>query len=156
MRPFATYYGRADGKHATTHYELLGVPPTSSAREIRAAYLRRAKDCHPDLHGGETTAEFQKLTHAYAVLSDTSKRARYDANGYRDFDDFSDQEKAKEMFRSRMEAMWKTANWRTMGYQVCRMYLIVYVIAHILVFILDLPMNLLLGVLRMCGGLLGL
>jgi len=42
------------------------------------------KNCHPDLHGDSKTKEFQELTAAYQVLSDTRKKAAYDASGYQD------------------------------------------------------------------------
>ena len=63
------------------HYERLGITPPSTSKEIKMAYLKSAKECHPDLHGAGKTAEFQALTEAYSVLSDPQRKASYDAGG---------------------------------------------------------------------------
>jgi curved DNA-binding protein CbpA len=62
------------------HYETLGVPPTASAGEIREAYRKLARQCHPDLNPGDNSAEerFKKLQQANQVLSDLKKRQAYD------------------------------------------------------------------------------
>lgn len=60
-----------------THYEVLGVPRTATDAEIRIAYKRKARETHPDKPGG-TTARFQEVAAAYAVLGDPAKRAEYD------------------------------------------------------------------------------
>lgn len=63
----------------TDHYAVLGVPPTATDREIRAAYLRRAREVHPDAQPGrDTTREFQEVAAAYDVLGDPAARADYD------------------------------------------------------------------------------
>ena len=67
-----------------SHYERLGIMPPSTPKEIKTAYLKRAKECHPDLHGAGKTAEFQALTGAYAVLSDPQRKAAYDMGGCRE------------------------------------------------------------------------
>jgi DnaJ-class molecular chaperone len=61
-------------------YETLGVAPTASADEIRTAYRRLAKQNHPDVNLGKKDAAelFAAISAAYALLSDTDKRARYD------------------------------------------------------------------------------
>ena len=59
-----------------THYEVLGLPATASADEVRHAYRRLAKKFHPDRAGD--SAQFQLVTQAYAVLSDPARRAAYD------------------------------------------------------------------------------
>lgn len=35
-----------------THYDVIGVPRTASAAELRAAYKKAALACHPDKHSG--------------------------------------------------------------------------------------------------------
>jgi len=63
----------------TDHYAVLGVPPTATDSEIRAAYLRRAREVHPDAQPGQdTTREFQEVAAAYDVLGDPAARADYD------------------------------------------------------------------------------
>ena len=62
------------------YYELLGVSPKASPEEIRAAYLRLAKEHHPDKTGGNHASE-EKLKHisaAYHTLKNPEKRREYD------------------------------------------------------------------------------
>lgn len=59
-----------------THYEVLGVPPTADADEIKKAYKRRLKTSHPDVGG--STGLFRLVQEAYEVLSDPARRAAYD------------------------------------------------------------------------------
>ncbi len=59
------------------HYELLGIPRTATRKEIKKAYKKMANKSHPDKKTGN--AETHKaLTVAYNVLSDETKRAKYD------------------------------------------------------------------------------
>lgn len=63
-------------------YEILGVRPDASQALIRAAYLKLAKQWHPDRNkSDEAEAEkrFKEIAHAYNVLSDPKKRVAYDA-----------------------------------------------------------------------------
>ena len=61
------------------YYEELGVPPTATDEEIKAAYRRRAKATHPDANG--SAEEFAGLQRAYACLGNPGKRAEYDEFG---------------------------------------------------------------------------
>lgn len=65
------------------YYKILGVNKDVSQSEIRAAYLKRTKQFHPDLHPDDpkAKAKFQALVEANAVLSDPEKRAKYDKYG---------------------------------------------------------------------------
>ncbi len=66
------------------YYEVLGVAKGAGDDEIKKAYRKLAKECHPDLHPGDSVAEskFKELNEAYEVLSDKDKRGRYDQFGH--------------------------------------------------------------------------
>ena len=68
------------------YYEVLGVDKKATEEEIKRAYRKKAKECHPDLHPGDKQAEarFKELNEANEVLSDPDKRARYDQFGFDD------------------------------------------------------------------------
>ncbi|NOG73332.1 DnaJ C-terminal domain-containing protein [Roseicella sp. DB1501] len=61
-------------------YQILGVPKTASAEEIRKAYRRLAKQWHPDTNPDKPEAEarFKAISAANALLSDPEQRARFD------------------------------------------------------------------------------
>ncbi|KAH9043251.1 DnaJ-domain-containing protein [Lactarius pseudohatsudake] len=69
-------------------YAVLGVEPAASQEDIKKAYRKLALIYHPDKHA--TAAEdaklaasrkFQQVGFAYTVLSETKRRAKYDATG---------------------------------------------------------------------------
>ncbi len=68
------------------YYEVLGVDKNATEDDIKRAYRRKAKECHPDLHPDDKEAEarFKELNEANEVLSDANKRARYDQFGFED------------------------------------------------------------------------
>ncbi|PZF82779.1 J domain-containing protein [Jiangella anatolica] len=59
------------------YYDLLDVPATATAAEIREAYRRAVRTAHPDVGG--TSGMFRLITVAYETLSDPDRRAAYDA-----------------------------------------------------------------------------
>ena len=61
-------------------YRLLGVPPTADVADIRAAYLRLMRSCHPDLRPGDLAAAetARQANLAWKVLRDPQRRAAYD------------------------------------------------------------------------------
>jgi curved DNA-binding protein CbpA len=60
-------------------YQILGVPRTATTRQIRAAYVERARRAHPDLVGHHGTDVMRALNDAWEVLKDPSRRATLDA-----------------------------------------------------------------------------
>jgi len=65
------------------YYEVLGVPRTATADDIKKAYRKLARKYHPDVNLGDQSAEekFKQVGEAYEVLSDPEKRKRYDQLG---------------------------------------------------------------------------
>ncbi|OMO92826.1 hypothetical protein COLO4_17299 [Corchorus olitorius] len=67
-------------------YEVLGIPMSANGNEIKAAYRKLARTCHPDvvsINQKEMSAnQFMKIHAAYSTLSDPDKRATYDRDLY--------------------------------------------------------------------------
>ncbi len=66
------------------YYKILGIDRTASDEEIKRTYRKLAMRFHPDRNHGDKEAErnFKEASEAYAVLSDSSKRAQYDRFGH--------------------------------------------------------------------------
>ena len=61
----------------TNYYQILEVPETASADEIKKAYRKLSKEHHPDRNpAGEE--RFKQIAEAYDTLKDPDKRGEYD------------------------------------------------------------------------------
>ncbi len=62
------------------HYAVLGVRSCATFQEIRAAYRRRARESHPDMHPNDprATRRMAELNAAARVLLDGDRRRNYD------------------------------------------------------------------------------
>lgn len=66
------------------YYEILGLSKSTSTQEMKSAYRKLAVKYHPDRNDGDLEAEekFKEIAEAYSVLSDPTKRERYDRYGH--------------------------------------------------------------------------
>lgn len=65
------------------YYSILGVGRNATKKEIRDAYLKLARDCHPDHMPKESkwvlvNERFAEITEAYEVLTTESRKVAYD------------------------------------------------------------------------------
>ncbi|CAG8976182.1 hypothetical protein HYALB_00009495 [Hymenoscyphus albidus] len=69
----------------TDYYVVLGVAPSATATQVRAAYKKAALRTHPDRvpsdspERAERTRKFQIINDAYYTLSDPTRRKEYDS-----------------------------------------------------------------------------
>jgi curved DNA-binding protein CbpA len=63
-----------------TVYDVLGVAPDADDRAIKAAFRNSAKVYHPDISGGDHSAEeqFKRITAAHSLIKSPERRAAYD------------------------------------------------------------------------------
>ncbi len=64
-------------------YQILGVGPSASAREIKSTYRELVKRYHPDLFPAAgakagATEKLRQINEAYAVLGNPKRRRDYD------------------------------------------------------------------------------
>lgn len=62
------------------YYTILGVSRTATSEDIKRAYRKLAHQYHPDKAGGNEE-KFKEVNEAYQILSDKTKRSRYDRFG---------------------------------------------------------------------------
>ena len=57
------------------YYEVLGVGRQATPEELKKAYRRLARQCHPDVNRDDPHAEerFKELGEAYEVLTDPAE-----------------------------------------------------------------------------------
>ena len=65
---------------AADPYATLGVKRDAGEKDVKSAYRKLAKECHPDRNQDNPKAaeRFSDITRAYDLLSDPDKRARFD------------------------------------------------------------------------------
>jgi curved DNA-binding protein CbpA len=68
------------------YYNLLSVPTDVNASDLKKAYYKEARKCHPDKNPDDPEAakKFQQIGHAYQILSNEQSRAAYDRDGVPD------------------------------------------------------------------------
>jgi curved DNA-binding protein CbpA len=97
-------------------YTVLGVAKTAPGAQIKEAYRKLAAQYHPDRNRFlEAEEKFKEVSEAYSVLSNSEKRALYDALGLEKYDDPREvllyrlnQEAAKQDMKREHEE-WKSA-----------------------------------------------
>ncbi|KAE9606635.1 hypothetical protein Lal_00026231 [Lupinus albus] len=86
-QPRSSSYLNPNGMSSASLYDVLGIPASASNQEIKAAYRRLARVCHPDVaeidQKNSSADEFMQIHAAYSTLSDPEKRASYDRSLFR-------------------------------------------------------------------------
>jgi len=60
-------------------YSTLGISPSATGAEVKKAYIKLAREKHPDVNKSNSAEEFKRIAHAYDILRDVRKRQEYDA-----------------------------------------------------------------------------
>ncbi|ETO01288.1 DnaJ domain containing protein [Reticulomyxa filosa] len=113
------------------YYATLGISRSSSTKDVRSAYIKLAKEWHPDVHMTKSEREketvkrkFQEIQEAYEILSDESLRKKYDEmrrletrfhyrntnsnnSGYKTSYTRNAENDWERLFRSQMQAEWE-------------------------------------------------
>ena len=98
------------------YYDILGVSRTASAEEIKKAFRKLAKECHPDLFQDRSqeeieqiTKKFQKISNAYDIIGDEIKRQEYDR-------EFAEYERRQAERRAQREEARRQASQQSSQY----------------------------------------
>lgn len=68
--------------HFNDFYEVLGLPPDASLKDIKTRFRKLSLIYHPDKADAEHENMFELISLAYSVLSDQNKRREYDQMYY--------------------------------------------------------------------------
>jgi len=85
----------------TSYYEDLGILSTASSKEIKEAFYKLSKECHPDKVGAdnvEALLQFQAISEAYSILSDPKLRRQYDRGVLGKMSSAADRDATKHTF----------------------------------------------------------
>lgn len=75
-------FGLVSVSEKRDYYEVLGVSRDADARTIKRAFLKKARELHPDVNKAPDAEErFKEVNEAYSVLSDEQRRSNYDRYG---------------------------------------------------------------------------
>ena len=75
------------------YYQILGIPQNASDEEIKKAYRKLVMKYHPDRNPDPNANEKMKeINRAYAILSNPTKRARYDRYGEKGLEGYTEQD----------------------------------------------------------------
>lgn len=79
-RQFHTSAPCRDSSQKSNHYETLKIPINASASEVKKSFYTLSKTHHPDRNPDDPNASsrFVLISEAYATLSSSEKRAKYD------------------------------------------------------------------------------
>ena len=100
-------------------YTVLGVARNATPKEIKQAFRKLARECHPDVNPGDDASErkFKQVNEAYEVLSDEKNRKAYDKYG-RDWKHAGEFEKAGVGGRGGPGAWrWASGGGRRAGFE---------------------------------------
>ena len=85
--PFVAFRRLSSSKKSKfeCNYEILGLTPDSTNKQIKDAYYSKSKQYHPDINSSlDAALEFQKINLAYQTLSNDQLRHNYDlSKGYK-------------------------------------------------------------------------
>ncbi len=84
-------------------YEILGVKPSSTTEEIKAAYKKLARKHHPDLNPGnkESESKFKEVAHAFDQIGTPESKGKFDRAETEEQKEQQYEDFAKEQSRKR-------------------------------------------------------